>query len=114
MRSVSRLKFLKALLLYHRILMLKRRKKRISPRRWWVKDHLKQRNISGAYRVLFLYFKEHDYEEFYELTWMTVRQFDLLHKFVKKNYKKQLERIIVHRNEIGICDGVSFFSKSRN
>lgn len=90
MRSVydSRSNILKVLLAYHNLLMLKKKRKQICSRRWWVKGHLKERNICGAYRVLFLYFKEQDHEEFYKLTRMTPCQFDLLHEIVKKKLKK--------------------------
>lgn len=49
------------------ILLLKQRKK---GRRWWVKPHLKPdiRLKYGCYDNLFKYFKNHDHEEFYQLT----------------------------------------------
>lgn len=90
MRNIfdSRSNLLKILLLHHKILMLKQKRKQYHSRRWWVKEHLKQRNILGAYRVLFLYFKENDHEEFYKLTRLTLRQFDLLHQLVKRKLQK--------------------------
>lgn len=81
-------KILKVLILYHRLLMLRKRRSRLTSRRWWVRPSLKMQNILGAYRVLFLYFKKYDHEEFQSLTRMTERQFDLLHNLVKRRMQK--------------------------
>ena len=77
-------KILRVLLInYYMMLIYKKRKYR--NRKCWVKQFLKVRNILGAFKQLFLYFKQHDKDEFQNLTRLTVRQFDILHNLVKKS-----------------------------
>lgn len=64
-------------------LILRRRRRRL--RRWWVKPLLSMdvRQKLGAHRKLFMYFRTTDHEEFYNLTRMSVQQFDYLHDMLK-------------------------------
>lgn len=74
-------------------LILRRRRRRIL-RRWWVKPHLSKeiRQKLGAHQKLFTYFRTNDHEEFYNLTRMTVQQFDYLHELLKPILKKRSRR----------------------
>lgn len=69
-------------------MMLIYEKRKYRNRKCWVKQFLKVRNILGAFKQLFLYFKQHDEDEFQNLTRLTVRQFDILHNLVKKKLTK--------------------------
>lgn len=78
------------------IIKIRRKRKSLKIRRWWVKPHLKKRNIFGAYKTLFLYFKNHDHEEFKKLTRLTVRQFDKLYILLKPKLQKFSYREPLH------------------
>lgn len=43
---------------------IRKSRNRMSTRRYWVKPFSKDRFIFGAYKTIFLYFKENDYPEF--------------------------------------------------
>ena len=59
-------------------------------RRWRSKPHITEevRSKVGAYSNLFRYFFLHNHEEFYNLTRMTIEQFDALHEMVRPHLEK--------------------------
>ena len=64
--SSKRTKLRKLLLIY---LINKRRKQRIQrtkrKRRWWVRTHIREREVHGHYHRLIQTVREHDSESFY-------------------------------------------------
>lgn len=83
-----RVNLLKIMVLLNKINKLKKVREGISGRRYWVKPLLKTRSVYGAYRTIFIYFKENDHPEFQKLTRMSVQQFDLLHSLIKRKISK--------------------------
>lgn len=94
MRSIhdSRKNLLSIIILHQRLLYLRNKRKKIIIRRNWVKPFLKDRDSLGAYKNIFLYFKENDHPEFKKLTRMSVRQFDLLHRLIQGKLVKNSPR----------------------
>ena len=92
MRSVfdNRRKFLRLIFLYQHLTNLRFKRKRVILRRYWVKPHLTvgMRNAEGAFRTLFLRFKETDHEEFFKLTRMSPMQFEFLHSLTREKLAK--------------------------
>jgi len=89
--------YLSFLLIWIQIIKMRfilRRKRRRIMRRWWVKPYLTTniRQKIGAHQKLFVYFRSTDHEEFYNLTRMTVQQFDYLHELLKPLLKKRSRR----------------------
>jgi len=72
-------------------LIIRRRHRKV--RRWWVKPHIYTniRQKFGAHQKLFTYFQTTDHE-FYNLTRMSVQQFDYLHDQLKPLLIKRSRR----------------------
>ena len=75
-------------------IILSRYEKTLNIRRWWVKPHLQEnlREMYGAYRTIFTYFKLHNEEEFRMFVGMRVNQFAELHRLVEPKLLKESQR----------------------
>lgn len=85
------LQYLKTMILY--------RNRRRRSRRWWVRPHICEmiREQHGAYQKLFKYFKINNHDQFFELTRMSVQQFNVLHNLVKPRLRKKSNRKNLYR-----------------
>lgn len=78
---------------FQKLLLLVNNRRKVR-RRWWVKPHLfsEIRNNVGAHAKLFTYFRTSDHDEFFEMTRMSVHQFDHLHELLKPKLLKRSRR----------------------
>lgn len=69
--------------------LLRRKKKKTSKRKFWVRPMLLQRKKKGHFHTLFQYIKIKDHEQFFKFTRMTVSQFEELLQILRESLTKK-------------------------
>lgn len=68
---------------------MRKKKNKLTKRKYWVRPMLLQRKQKGHFHILFQFIKNNDDEQFLKFTRMTVLQFKRLLKLVQKPLTKK-------------------------